>query len=486
MGLSTLDLFLVGAYLVGVTAFGLHFRKSQHSVKDYFLAGGRLPWWAISFSIVCAETSILTLISTPGIGYTSNLHFLQLVLGYLIARFLVSFILIPRYFAGRVQTAYQLIEQRFGGPLKVFTAGLFLLTRSIAEGIRVFAISIVLDIILDTNVFVAVVLVTLLTVVYTFAGGMAAVVWTDVLQMVLYLGGTLVALALILSDIPGGWSEVVSLAQSNGDKLSLFDFHFNFQEPYLFWAGLIGGIFLSSASHGTDQLIVQRLLAARSERESKMALIMSGVIVFLQFGLFLIVGVALFAYFHHFPPFMEFDRPDQMFPYFVVHHLPTGLVGLMVAAMLATAMSTSSAALNSLASSSIHDFYKAFIRPDADEKHYLRMSRLVTLGWGAVIIGFALGAQYFERSVLELALSVASVPYGSLLGIFLLGGVIEDSFRSQHLHWRAGGSGGAFHGDALHRSGLDVVHGHRGDDDISLRNGTEPVGGALEVSRLRR
>ena len=421
MGLSTLDLFLVGAYLVGVTAFGLHFRKSQHSVKDYFLAGGRLPWWAISFSIVCAETSILTLISTPGIGYTSNLHFLQLVLGYLIARFLVSFILIPRYFAGRVQTAYQLIEQRFGGPLKVFTAGLFLLTRSIAEGIRVFAISIVLDIILDTNVFVAVVLVTLLTVVYTFAGGMAAVVWTDVLQMVLYLGGTLVALALILSDLLGGWSEVVSLAQSNGDKLSLFDFHFNFQEPYLFWAGLIGGIFLSSASHGTDQLIVQRLLAARSERESKMALIMSGVIVFLQFGLFLIVGVALFAYFHHFPPSMEFDRPDQVFPYFVVHHLPTGLIGLMVAAMLATAMSTSSAALNSLASSSIHDFYKAFIRPDADEKHYLRMSRLVTLGWGAVIIGFALGAQYFERSVLELALSVASVPYGSLLGIFLLG-----------------------------------------------------------------
>lgn len=421
MGLSTLDLFLVGAYLVGVTAFGLHFRKSQHSVKDYFLAGGRLPWWAISFSIVCAETSILTLISTPGIGYTSNLHFLQLVLGYLIARFLVSFILIPRYFAGRVQTAYQLIGQRFGGPLKVFTAGLFLITRSIAEGIRVFAISIVLDVILDTNVFVAVVLITLLTVVYTFAGGMAAVVWTDVLQMVLYLGGTIVALALILNDLPGGWSEVVALAQSNGDKLSLFDFHFNFQEPYLFWAGLIGGIFLSSASHGTDQLIVQRLLAARSERESKMALIMSGVIVFLQFGLFLIVGVSLFAYFHHFPPPAEFDRPDQIFPYFVVHHLPTGLVGLMIAAMLATAMSTSSAALNSLASSSIHDFYKAFIRPDADEKHYLRMSRLVTLGWGAVIIGFALGAQYFERSVLELALSVASVPYGSLLGIFLLG-----------------------------------------------------------------
>ena len=231
MGLPTLDLFLVGAYLVGVTAFGVHFRKSQHSVKDYFLAGRRLPWWAISFSIVCAETSVLTLISTPGIGYTSNLHFLQLVLGYLVARFLVSFILIPRYFAGRVQTAYQLIDQRFGGPLKVFTAGLFLVARSIAEGIRVFAISIVLDIILDTHVFVAVVLVTLLTVVYTFAGGMAAVVWTDVLQMILYLGGTLVALALILSDLPGGWSEVMSLAQSNGDKLSLFDFRFNFQEP---------------------------------------------------------------------------------------------------------------------------------------------------------------------------------------------------------------------------------------------------------------
>ncbi len=409
------------SYLAGVTALGIRFRKSQRSLGDYFLAGRRLPWWAISFSVVCAETSVLTIISVPGIGYTSDLHFLQLVMGYLLARVLVSWILIPRYFAGRVQTAYQLIHQRFGGALRVFTAGLFLATRAVAEGIRVFAVSLVLDLVLETNVLAAVVLVTLLTMVYTFAGGMKAVVWTDVLQMILYIGGTLVALGIMLNAIPGGWSEVVRLAGVNGDKLSVFDFSFSGSEPYLFWTGLIGGLFLSSASHGIDHLIVQRLLAARTEREGQKALVMSGVVVLFQFTLFLIVGVSLFAFYHHFPPQQAIGRPDQVFPYFVVHHLPVGWVGLLIAAMLATAMSTSSAALNSLASSTIHDFYKAFLRPHETEQHYLRMSRLVTLSWGVVIIGVAVGASLVEGGVLVQALTVASIPYGSLLGIFLLG-----------------------------------------------------------------
>ncbi len=421
MHLSSVDLLLVTAYLAGVTGLGIHFRKKQRSLTDYFLAGRRLPWWAISFSIVCAETSILTLISIPGIAYTSNLQFFPLTLGYLVARILVSLILIPRYFAGRVQTAYELIEQRFGGPLRTFSAGLFLLTRAVAEGIRVFAVSLVLDIILETRVLVVVVLVTLLTVLYTYAGGMAAVVWTNVLQMMLYLGGTVVALGLMLEAIPGGWLQVVTLAQSAGDKLTVFDFDFNWHEPYLFWSGLLGGIFLSSASHGTDHLIVQRLLAARSIRESQKALVVSGVIIVIQFAIFLLVGISLFAFYHTFPPLQPIERADQVFPYFVVHHLPPGMVGLMVAAMLATAMSTSSAALNSLASSSVHDIYKSFFRPQADERHYLNVSRLLTVVWGGVIIGVALVAQAFQRSVLELALTVVSVPYGCLLGIFLLG-----------------------------------------------------------------
>jgi len=226
---------------------------------------------------------------------------------------------------------------------------------------------------------------------------------------------------LALHTIPGGWSEVSQLAALSGNKLAVFNFSFNWHQPYLFWTGLIGGTFLSTASHGTDQLIVQRLLAAKTMRQSQAAIIASGVIVFFQFSLFLVAGVVLFAFYHQFPPATPFGRPDQVLPSFVVTHLPAGLAGLVVAAILAAAMANLSAAFNSLASSSVVDFYKPFFRPNGDEKHYLRVSRALTLVWGAVLVLIALLAQSAQRSVLELALTIASVPYGSMLGIFLLG-----------------------------------------------------------------
>ena len=421
MAFSWLDMLVVVIYLLAITAFGAHFGKSQRTLHDYFLGGQRLPWWAIALSVVSAETSILTIISTPGIAYVSNLDFLQLIFGYLVARVVISLLLIPRYFAGNLFTAYQLIENRFGRGLKVFTASLFLVTRALAEGVRVFAISIIIEVIFKTGVLPAVIVVTALTLFYTFRGGLTAVIWTDVIQLSIYLTGTVLAAFLAMHALPGGWAEVTTLAHLAGNKFTFFNFTFNWHQPYLFWSGLIGGTFLCMASHGTDQLIVQRLLAAKNQRQSQAALLASGVVVLFQFGLFLVVGVVLFAFYHHFPPPAAFDRPDKIFPVFIVTQLPRGLAGLLVAAVLAAAMANLSAALNALASSSVVDFYKPFLRPGADERHYLQASRLLTLFWGLLLILIAILAQRLHRSVLELALTIASVPYGSMLGIFLLG-----------------------------------------------------------------
>jgi solute:Na+ symporter, SSS family len=418
---SWIDLTVVIVYLIAITAFGARFGKRQRTLHDYFLGGRQLPWWAIAFSVVSAETSILTIISTPGIAYASNMGFLQLVFGYLVARVVVSFVLLPKYFAGELYTAYQLIERRFGQRLKIFAAGLFLITRALAEGVRVFAISIVIEVIFKTGAITAVLIITALTLFYTFEGGLTAVIWTDVTQLTIYLTGTVIALMLAIHLIPGGWPEVVRLAAISGDKFAIFNFHFNWHQPYLFVSGLIGGTFLTTASHGTDQLIVQRLLAARNKKQSQGALLASGIVILFQFTLFLVVGVVLFAFYQHFPPSQSFTRPDKVFPLFVVTQLPVGLSGLLTAAIIAAAMANLSAAFNSLASSSIMDFYRPFFRKDADDKHYLRASRVMTLVWGAVLILIALLARQLNESVLELALTVASVPYGSMLGIFLLG-----------------------------------------------------------------
>lgn len=421
MALRPIDLAIVVAYLLGITWFGIHFRKSQRTLSDYFLGGRQLPWWALALSVVSAETSILTIISTPGIAYRSNFGFLQLVFGYLVARVVVSFVLIPRYFSGELFTAYQFVERRFGHGLRLFTAALFLSMRALAEGVRVFAMSVMVQVMFHNGVLTAVVVVTLLTLLYTFEGGLKAVIWTDVIQLAIYICGTAVALFVALHAIPGGWAHVHAVAVAGSDKLRVFDFHFNLHEPYLFWSGLVGGTFLTSASHGTDQLIVQRLLAARSKRQSQAALLSSGLVILGQFALFLLMGTALFAYYREFPSQAGFSRPDAIFPTFVVTRLPVILSGLLTAAILAAGMANLSAALNALSSSSVVDFYKPFLRPGADERHYLRMSRLLTLAWGAVLIAIALAASHLHESVLELALTIASVPYGSMLGIFLLG-----------------------------------------------------------------
>jgi len=359
--MRALDFTVILVYLAGITWFGARFRRTQKSLKDYFLGGRSAPWWAIALSIVSAETSTLTVIGTPALAFAGNLGFLQVVFGYLLARIVIAALFLPSYFRGEMYTAYELIEVRFGPRLRRLTAGLFLLLRALAEGVRVFAISIVVSIVLGTGEAASILLIVCLTLFYTFEGGMTAVIWTDVVQMFLYLSGAALSFFVILDKIPGGWEQVWSAATQAG-KLNVFDFHFEFSRDffsrtYTFWAGVLGGCFLTTASHGTEQLMVQRLLAARSERESRAALLASWVVIFLQFSLFLIIGVMLYVYYQGSatpPP----DPMDRVYPDFVWRHLPHGLGGLVIAAILAAAMSNLSAALNSLASTSVMDFYR--------------------------------------------------------------------------------------------------------------------------------
>jgi SSS family transporter len=427
MGLNTLDLVVIGCYLAGVTLFGLRFRSGQQTLKGYFLADNAIPWWAISLSIVAAETSTLTVISVPGLAYDKDFSFLQLVMGYLIGRVVVSFVLIPQYFRGELVTAYQLIDRRFGQRLRSLTAGVFLITRAAAEGVRVFAVAIVVRVALGGLLagvsdferdLVAIAIVTALTLLYTLKGGLKAAIWTDVMQQTVYVAGTIVGLVTILHLVPGGWTTVREVAGQAG-KFRVFDFTFDWTTKYTLWSGVIGGAFLTTASHGTDQLIVQRLLAARGERQAKIALLSSGVIVFFQFSLFLMIGAMLYVYYRIYPPAAAFTRTDTIFPVFIVSHMPHGVSGLLIAAILAAAMSNLSAALNSLSSTSMVDFYIR-LRPLTSEIRRIWLSRAAMVVWALVLFGLALLARHGGK-VIEVGLTIASVAYGGMLGVFMLG-----------------------------------------------------------------
>ncbi|MFL6352795.1 MAG: sodium:solute symporter [Bryobacteraceae bacterium] len=416
------DLGVIAAYLILITWFGTRFKESQRTLKDYFLGGRGAPWWAIAFSIVSAETSTLTVIGTPALSFAGNFGFLQLIFGYLLGRIVIAILFLPHYFRGEMYTAYELMQRRFGRNVRKFTAGTFLVLRALAEGVRVFAVSIVISTILGTGEVVSIALIVCLTLFYTFEGGMTAVIWTDVVQMILYVGGALISFFLMLQLIPGGWAHVLAVGGSV-DKFRVFDFRFSFSAAffhrnYSFLAGLVGGCFLTTASHGTEQLLVQRLLAAKNERESRLALFSSWVVIFFQFALFLMIGVLLYVHDH------DLARPgpsvpERSYPEFVWHNLPVGLAGLVIAAILAAAMSNLSAALNALASTSIMDFVKPLL-PDYSESYYLRLARWATGAWGVILFAVGLVARHWGR-VLEAGLSIASILYGALLGVFLLG-----------------------------------------------------------------
>ena len=427
MGLNASDFLVIVGYLAGVTLFGLRFRRKQTTLQGYFLADRKISWWAISLSIVAAETSTLTIISVPGLAYDQDFRFLQFVFGYIIGRMIVAFMLVPHYFRGSLITAYQLIERRFGNRLRTLTAGLFLITRAAAEGVRVFAVAIVVRIALGNFLsgisdlgrdVSAIAIVTLLVLIYTFEGGLAAVIWTDVVQLAVYLAGALTAVFILSHSVPGGWPAISTVAARAG-KFRVFDLSWNLNSTYTLWSGIIGGSFFTIASHGTDQLIVQRLLAARSQHQAKLALISSGFAVLVQFSLFLLIGAMLFSFDTAAPSAQHIQRTDTIFPDFIATRMPHVVSGFLIAAILAAAMSNLSAALNSLSSTAIVDFY-ARIAPRSSEDRRVRLSRIATVAWAVLLFGLALLARHGGR-VLEMGISIASVAYGSLLGVFLLG-----------------------------------------------------------------
>ncbi len=427
------------AYLIGIAIFGIISGGKQRSVKDYFMGSTAVPWWAVCFSIIAAETSTLTFISIPGLAYITNLNFLQVTFGYLIGRIIVAFVFLPAYYKGELKTAYSFLETRFGDKTRSFASIVFLFTRTAADGVRLAATAIPLYLMLQINQSLAVVIIALVALIYTYTGGVKGVIWVDVIQMFIYLGGAVVAMLFLINYIPGGLSSVFNSTEIRS-KLEVINWGFSggikgfFQQPYSLIGGLIGGAFLSMASHGTDQLIVQRLLTTKSLRSSQKAIIGSGVIIIIQFALFLFVGVLLFKYYgtlnlHSFGA----TKPDEIFPLFIIKALPPGITGIIIAGLFAAALSTLGGSISSLSSSTILDLYIPLSRKEISEKKQLSISRVFTIIWTAMLLISAFIFMKSPRSVVVIALSIASFTYGGLLGTFLLGILIKKSKQEDAL-----------------------------------------------------
>lgn len=415
--LSGIDYLVIGVYLVAITAFGSWFARYQKTTRDYFLTGRSVPWWAICFTIVATETSTLTFIGIPAQTYAGNMTFLQLAIGYIIGRIIVSLLFIPAYFRGDLFTSYELLQRRFGTKVKTLSAVIFLITRSLADGIRLFTTALVISIVTQVPVTWVVIVLGAAMIVYTMRGGVSAVIWTDVVQMFVYIAGAgAVALAL-LARIDGGWAEVVRVGNETA-RFVVLDTAFDFTRAYTIWAGLLGGVALTLSTHGTDQYLVQRLLSAKSQKDASTGIVLSGFIVFVQFILFLLIGVMLYTHYQQVPLPQELTRNDQILPIFVVNELQNGLAGFIVAAIVAAALSPS---LNAMAATTVSDFYLPYFNPTADQDTQMRVSKQATVAWGIVQLLVAIGAQFMNRGVLDAGLAVLSFASGAVLGAFLLG-----------------------------------------------------------------
>jgi SSS family transporter len=436
---SFIDYVIIAAYLTGIAVIGIISGGKQKSVKDYFLGSKVIPWWAVCFSIVAAETSTLTFISIPGLAYLTNLNFLQVTFGYLLGRIIVAFVFLPAYSKGDLKTAYTFLEQRFGGKTRSFASIVFLFTRIAADGVRLFATAIPLKLMINISYPEAIVIMALVALVYTYTGGVKGVIWADVIQMFTYLGGAILAGIYLLHLIPGGWGTVVSAASESG-KLSIFNPGFDkgfagfFNQPYTLIGGLLGGAFLSMASHGTDQLIVQRLLATKNLKESRKAIIGSGVIVIIQFAIFLVLGVMLYTYYG-----VMNVKPDTVFPKFIIEVLPPGVFGIIIAGLFAAALSTLAGSMSSLSSSTMMDLYIPFFGDHKSESAQLKISRMFTVMWAVMLVGAAVLFMNTSQAVVELALSIASFTYGGLLGTFLLGILVKKARQEDALAGFAAG-----------------------------------------------
>lgn len=446
--MQTLDLVIIFGYLIGITLFGIFYSGKQETTEDYFVGDRNVPWWAISASIVATETSTITFISVPGVAFAKNgnFEFLQLVFGYMLGRVVISLLFIPMYFKGELFTVYQLLGDRFGEKVKMLASALFVIMRNIADGIRLLLTAIVLAAVYtafvpDANpttiIIASIILLGLVMIIFTFFGGMEAVIWVEVVQLGIYIGGAIAAGWVILNGIDGGFSRVLELG-SQFNKFQVFDFSLNFTKTYTFWGGLIGGCFLTMSTHGTDQYLVQRYLCTDKPSAAATALLSSGAVVLGQFIGFLFIGVLLFAYYQPFnaPEYAQigtegsklaatfpFTGGDQVFPDFITKHMPSGLSGLVVAAIFAAALSSS---LNSIAATAINDIYKPFAK-DKSDKHLLKMASILTVIVGIIQIVVAIAVKDAGTSALNQALGIASLINGPVLGVFLVGTFVKKA-----------------------------------------------------------
>lgn len=436
--MSPIDVAVIVVYILGCTALGGWIgSRGDQGLKGYFLGERNMPVWAVMISIVATETSTVTFLSVPGEAYKGNFEFLQLPIGYVVGRMVIAAFLLPSYFRGQIETAYQVLGNRFGQATRRTASTLFLVTRTLADGLRLFLAATVLNIITGWRIEVAIVAVEAATIVYTYLGGVKAVIWADVLQFTVYIIGALIALYVLVNKLPGGWNQLIDTATAAG-KFKTFDFSFTLTKPYTFWAGLIGGMVLNTATHGADQMMVQRYLAARSQRQAAGALIASGFVVLAQFALFLFIGVSLYVFFGEFPPGPAAAQSDRAFSQFIVQELPTGIKGMVVAAVFASAMGVLSGSLNASASTLINDLYRP-ITGDADERRLIRLSKGATIAFGVLQAAVAVWATGLTSSVVSNALAIAGFTTGILLGLFVLGNLTKDVGQGAALTGMAAG-----------------------------------------------
>jgi SSS family solute:Na+ symporter len=420
MSVGPIDLGILAIYLVGVVALGLWIGRKAGTVSDYVVGGRDRPWWLILFSIVATETSTVTFLSIPGFAFSRDMTWLQIPLGFLLGRFVVVFLLLPQYFTGSFYTAYDVLHKRFGGATQRAASAMFIITRSLADGLRLFLSSIVLQEMTGIQLHWAVIVMGVATIIYTFFGGIRAVLVTDLVQFVIYIGGAVAALALIVNRLPGGWDQMIRIGGAAG-KLRVFDLSFDWSQPYCLWAGLIGGLFITLGSHGVDQMMVQRYLCARNLRDAQRALWVGGFVVVAQFALFLLIGVGLFAFYQTFAPDAVFERPDRVFARFILDEIPVGVLGILLGAIFAAAMSTLSSSLNSCATAAANDFLFTGKESDAPAEKQLRVVRILTVVFGCIQIAVGIGGQWVKSSVVSSVLGIAAFTTGIVLGVFFLG-----------------------------------------------------------------
>jgi len=419
VNLPPADIAVMLLYLVLITGLGVKLARQQSDSRAYFLGNRNIPWWAVCLSVVATETSVLTFIGVPALSYAGDMQFLQLGVGYLAARIILALFFLPAFLVEDTYTVYGYLRRRFGPLARGSAAVLFFVTQVLGSGVRLYAAALVLATVLGTSSTTgAIIILAVVTILYTWAGGISAVIWTDVLQAAIMLGGGLLALVLLGGMFPGGVWEVFSEAAAQG-KLRVWDFSFNLSDTYTFWSGFLGGAFLGMASHGTDQVLAQRLLTCRSLRQAQKAIVTSALIIIPQFLLFLLVGVLLFYYYQLNPPAAAFENPDRIFPHFIVHHFPPVAAGLVIAAMCGAAMSTLDSGIQALSSTTVMDVVRPLARLKRPESEYLGLSRAFTIFWGAALVGVAFLAGGWGP-VLETGLKVASFTYGPLLGLFIL------------------------------------------------------------------